>query len=250
MKHTLWLSIVIPALAVPATTHAQVAATPAVAPRDSSRTFGLRELAIGVAGLAVVTAIDPVVARDLQTGTSAGTLQFDRQLDRFGDPTGTIPIIGGIALTGLITRNHALTRAAIRATESVVLADLVTEGGKYLVGRTRPYVDGDLHGYDFHAFGSTSPSFPSGHSANAFALAASLSDAIGKKWATVGLFALATGTGWARMSEQQHWLSDVIAGAVVGVGSAKFVEGKVHIFGLRAPRFILGPQTMGMHLTF
>ncbi len=250
MRHAFWLSV---ALAIPATAHAQVLATPRTAkatPRDSNRNFGLRELAIGVAGLAVVTAIDPVIARDLHTGTSAGTLQFDRQLDRFGDPTGTIPIIGGIALTGLITRNRALTRAAIRATESVVLADLLTEGSKYVVGRTRPGVDPDLDGYDFHAFNGSSPSFPSGHSANAFALASSLSDAIGRKWATVGLFAIATGTAWARLSEQQHWLSDVIAGAAVGVGSAKFVEGKVHIFGLRAPHFILGPQTAGMHFRF
>jgi membrane-associated phospholipid phosphatase len=249
----LWLSIVAGASTVPVAIHAQLIArqdTPQVAPRDSTRNFGLRELAIGAAGLTVVSVIDPLIARDLHTGTSAGSLQLDRQFDRFGDATGTIPIIGGIALTGLITRNRALTRAAIRATESVVLADVLVQGSKYIVGRSRPYVDGDLDGYDFHAFGSTSPSFPSGHSANAFALASSLSDAIGKKWATVGLFAIATGTAWARLSEQQHWLSDVVAGAVVGVGSAKFVAGKVHIFGLRAPHFILGPQSAGMGFTF
>ena len=147
MRAALRLAVVTSAFILPATMCAQVSAPPAstqVAPRDSTHNFGLRELAIGVAGLAVVTAIDPLVARDLHTGTSTGTLQFDRQLDRFGDETGTIPIIGGIALTGLITRNRALTHAAIRATESVVLEDLLTEGSKYVVGRTRPFVDPDL----------------------------------------------------------------------------------------------------------
>lgn len=253
MRHVVWMSLVLGSSAIPAAAQAQAAATlptKQVTPPDSTYNFGLRQLAIGAAGLVVISAIDPAIARTLHTGTSAAALQFDRQLDRFGDPTGTLPIIGGIALTGLIMRNHAVTRAALRATESVVLADLLVQASKYLVGRSRPYADPDLDGYDFHSFGPTSPAFPSGHAANAFALATSLSDAVGKKWATVGLYALATGTAWARLSEQQHWLSDVVAGAVVGIGSAKFVSGKVRIFGLRAPHFIIGPQTVGMRWTF
>jgi membrane-associated phospholipid phosphatase len=253
MTRALWLSVVLGSAVIPAATQAQVVAkqsTAPVTPPDSTRNFGLKQLAIGAAGLAILSAADPVIARDLHTGTSAGTLQFDRQLDRFGDATGTIPIIGGIALTGLLTKNRALMHAAIRATESVVLADILVQGSKYVVGRSRPYTDADLDAYDFHSFGPTSPSFPSGHSANAFALASSLSDAIGKKWATVGLYAIATGTAWARLSEQQHWLTDVLAGAVVGIGSAKFVAGKVRILGMRAPHFIIGPQRAGIGVTF
>lgn len=225
--------------------------TAASSAADSTRNFGVKQLAIGVAGLAAISLIDGPVARDLHTGTSAAALQVDRQLDRFGDATGTVPIIGGIALAGLLTKNHALTRTALRAAESVIAADLAVQASKYLVGRARPSVDPDLDGFDFHSYaGGTSPAFPSGHAANAFALATTLSDAVGKKWVTIGLYALATGTAYARLSEQQHWLSDVIGGAALGIGSAKFVSGKLRVFGLRAPRFIVGPQTLGMHWTF
>ena len=253
MRHRLWTVVALGSSLAPTVAASQALAKPAtqqVKSPDSTYNFGLRQLAIGAAGLMAISVIDPAIARDLHTGTSAAALQFDRQLDRFGDATGTIPIIGGIALTGLILRNHAVIHAAVRATESVVLADLFVQGGKFIVGRSRPYADPDLDGFDFHAFGPTSPSFPSGHSANAFALATSLSDAIGKRWATVGLYALATGTGWARLSEQQHWLTDVLAGAVVGIGSAKFVSGKVHILGMRAPHFIIGQQSMGVGWAF
>lgn len=253
MRTVLWASLVLGASVVPAaaqiTAPAHPVTTPASAP-DSTSNFGLRQLAIGAAGLAIITLVDPTIARDLHTGTSAAALQFDHQLDRFGDATGTIPIIGGIALTGLITKNRAVTRAAIRATESVVLADLFVQASKFVVGRSRPYADPNLDGYDFHVYGTTSPAFPSGHSANAFALATSLSDEIGRTWATVGLFAIATGTGWARLSEQQHWLSDVVAGAVVGIGSARFVSGKLRVFGLRAPQPLIGPHSAGLRWTF
>lgn len=253
MKQPIWLALVLGVSAIPAGVQAQVRAdAPAkdATATDSTSRFSLRHLAIGAAGLVVISTVDPAIARDLHTGTSAATLRFDRQLDRFGDATGTIPIIGGIALTGLITRNKELTRAAIRATESVVFADLFVQGSKFIVGRSRPSGDPDLDAYDFHSFGSASPAFPSGHSANAFALATSLSDAIGKKWATLGLYALATGTAWARLSEQQHWLTDVIAGAAVGIGSAKAVSGRLRIFGLRAPQLVIGPQRAGVRWTF
>jgi len=253
MKQVICIVLVLGASAIPAAAQAQVRARASAkdsTASDSTSRFGLRQFAIGAAGLVVVSTIDPAIARDLHTGTSAAALRFDRQLDRFGDATGTIPIIGGIALTGLITRNKDIMRAALRATESVVFADLFVQGSKFIVGRSRPTSDPDLDAYDFHSFGSSSPAFPSGHSANAFALATSLSDAIGKKWATIGLYALATGTAWARLSEQQHWLTDVIAGAAVGIGSAKAVSGRLRILGLRAPQLVIGPQRAGVRWTF
>jgi membrane-associated phospholipid phosphatase len=253
MRHVVWMSLVLGSSAVPAAAPAQALATPPskpVAPPDSTYNFGLRQLAIGAAGIVVISAIDPAIARGLHNAASAGTLNTDRQLDRFGDATGTVPIIGGIALTGLITKNRAMTRAALHAAESVLLAGLVVQGSKYVVGRTRPVGDPDLDGSDFHSFGAATPAFPSGHAADAFALATSLSDAVGRKWATVGVYALATGTAWARLSEEQHWLSDVVAGAAVGIVSAKFVSGRLRVFGMRAPHFIVGPQGMGMRWSF
>lgn len=68
-------------------------------------------------------------------------------------------------------------------------------------------------GGDFLGFPS---SFPSGHTSSAFATATSLSYAYGWK-AGIPSFALATGIGLARLSENRHWLSDVVAGAFLGV---------------------------------
>jgi membrane-associated phospholipid phosphatase len=82
---------------------------------------------------------------------------------------------------------------------------------------------------------------PSGHTTMAFALAAALADDIHRPWASVGLYTVATGVGWSRINDNRHWLSDVAAGAVVGITSAKLVDGHWRIFNLHPPQLLLGP---------
>jgi membrane-associated phospholipid phosphatase len=107
---------------------------------------------------------------------------------------------------------------------------------------------GAHHYRPFHG----SYSLPSGHSALAFALAASLADDVRPKPLRVGLYGLALGTAWSRMNDDAHWLSDVTAGALIGITAAKLVHGKWRVFGLEPPRVLMGPeQTRIMwHATF
>lgn len=58
-------------------------------------------------------------------------------------------------------------------------------------------------------------SFPSGHTATAFATATSLTYAYGWKAAVVA-YPLATLVGLSRLADDAHWGSDVVAGAFVG----------------------------------
>jgi membrane-associated phospholipid phosphatase len=87
---------------------------------------------------------------------------------------------------------------------------------------------------DFKPF-SGNVSMPSGHTSSAFGFSASLADDVHPLWAKVGLYALATGTAWSRVYNNKHWTSDVVAGAVVGVTSAKLVSGKWRAWGIRPP---------------
>jgi membrane-associated phospholipid phosphatase len=80
----------------------------------------------------------------------------------------------------------------------------------------------------------------------AFALATSLADDIDRPWAAVGLYTAAGAVGWSRIHDNRHWLSDVAAGAVLGIASAKFASGRWSIFGLRAPSVITGPRGVGL----
>jgi len=68
--------------------------------------------------------------------------------------------------------------------------------------------------------GANSLSFPSGHSSNAFAMAAVLQGHYGKKVA-IPAYALAAVVGLSRLRLDQHWLSDVFAGATLGYITGK-----------------------------
>jgi membrane-associated phospholipid phosphatase len=97
---------------------------------------------------------------------------------------------------------------------------------KLATDRTRP--NGDSH------------SFPSGHASASFATAMVLQDHYGWK---VGLpaFLIAGYTAASRVVENQHWTSDVVFGAALGIASArtvtiKFRESRVSIAPVVAPK--------------
>ena len=140
---------------------------------------------------------------------------------------------------GLISGSKGLERSGARVLASVVLAGVITGGGKVVAGRLRP--DESTTQYAFKPF-SHHDSFPSGHATIAFALATSLADEIRRPWASAVLYAGATGTAWARLNDHRHWLSDVLAGATVGVTAANFVEGRWRFFGLGPPQVLVSSR--------
>lgn len=116
--------------------------------------------------------------------------------------------------------------ALLIAEAGVVAADL-TQLTKMLVGRERPFVHA-LSPEDKTLTARSSDnnlSFFSGHSAEAFALAAAsgtVSTLRGYRWApltwSVGGVVAAT-TAYLRIAADKHWLTDALVGAVVGAGT-------------------------------
>jgi hypothetical protein len=72
--------------------------------------------------------------------------------------------------------------------------------------------------------GADRRSFPSGHTATAFVSAEFMRQELGDQSPWYGYigYSMATATGALRMMNNAHWLSDVLAGAGVGILSTKF----------------------------
>lgn len=71
---------------------------------------------------------------------------------------------------------------------------------------------------------SQANSFPSGHTATAFTAASILHKEYGltrSPWFSVGGYAVAMGTGFMRVLNNRHWISDVVAGAGIGMLSTE-----------------------------
>jgi len=166
-----------------------------------------------------------------------------------GNGAALVLVSGGTFLAGLATGDEDLTRTGERLVATMALAAGAVNVTKFVFGRSRPYEgEGAL---SFHP-GTPGSSFYSGHTTMAFAMATALSEEIDHTAATVILYSAASLAGYSRMHDDQHWLSDVVAGAVLGIASAKFVYGRWTIFGIRAPAFLVGPTgaSMAYRLTF
>lgn len=68
-------------------------------------------------------------------------------------------------------------------------------------------------------------SFPSGHTAQAFAAATFMAKEYGHKsiWYSIGAYTVATGIGTMRVMNNRHWISDVLVGAGIGIFSTNIV---------------------------
>lgn len=116
------------------------------------------------------------------------------------------------------TRKEQLYRALVFALTTLLSRELFTETIRYFYNRPRPFLA--LH-FD-PLFIESSNSFPSGHAAFFFALAASLFF-FNKKW-SYWLFAFSVVNGIARVFAGVHWPSDILGGMILGVISAFIVQ--------------------------
>lgn len=124
--------------------------------------------------------------------------------ERVGDFTA--PTIGIAAILPAFGGTDGYAIAA-RRTDGVIITLALTELLKNTIHETRPD-------------GSDDRSFPSGHTAAAFAMASALSEEHPKqKWLYIGLAAL---VGWSRVESDKHHWHDVLAGAVIGLSCGKW----------------------------
>lgn len=129
-----------------------------------------------------------------------------------------------LLITGLATHNKPLAVKAVETGAAIIVAEVFTTGLKVTTQRTRPYL-----AYPDVIYGKSNSadySFPSGHTAGAFALATSLSLSFPKWYVIAPSYTYAAAVGYSRMYLGVHYPSDVLCGALVGVGSS-FLTHKV-----------------------
>ena len=159
---------------------------------------------------------DQRVLMDLMEDRTPGQTKIMRGIS---DNTQLISVLvpATVAAVGLIDNNRTTLKKSLYLAESALASTFVTFGMKYSIKRSRPFIKNP----ELTAYGSgNTPSFPSGHTSVAFSTATSLYLAYPKWYVAVPAFAYAASVGYSRMYLGMHYPSDVLAGAVIGAGSA------------------------------
>ena len=134
-----------------------------------------------------------------------------------GKSPGTWFVSAGAMAVALILRQW---RTAIALLLAVEIGVTCSSAIKLLSARPRPTGAVELVG---------SFAFPSGHTTWAAAVAASLALALPRVWSWALAGAWIALMAWSRTYLGVHWLSDVAAGAVLGIGIALLAAGVVEL---------------------
>lgn len=180
-----------------------------------------------VLGTAVVAPIDMRVANRLQDSATQASRFLSRAATGFrllGDP-GSFVTSTGIYLIGRAGENRRVEALGLHSLESILVADILGGGIKMLAGRQRPFVD-TKNPYSFQLWrgfaGDKYRSFPSGHTITAFAFASTVTRESQFWWphsawfVGTAFYGGASLVGLSRIFNNQHWASDVMAGATIG----------------------------------
>jgi membrane-associated phospholipid phosphatase len=218
-----------------------------------------------------------LVAAGIATAATLALAAFDRPIaESVSDPTGRYQrnaflrarsqdfnhvneqtlTFGGLALYGIgrLVRQPTLADISFHAAEAVVVASTISQIVRLPLGRERPIVSGNggSKPFVFRPFRGTRSrdyrAFPSIHSASGFAAAAVLSGEVASRWPQASwyvsplAYGLAATPGLSRMYMNQHWASDVLMGAFIGVVAGQKVVRYNHTTHPRnkVNRFFLG----------
>lgn len=126
----------------------------------------------------------------------------------FDDYVQYLPLASFVGLDYLgVKAKHPLRERLAVGLTSYAAMSAVVKGIKYCINSPRPDGRGD-------------DSFPSGHTATAFLGAELVREEYGAV-PGIAAYTMATGIGFMRMYNGRHWLRDVLAGAGVGILSAR-----------------------------
>lgn len=159
--------------------------------------------------------VDLDVLKSINSNTS--TIGFSKFISNTttGVAIGVPVIMGAVAL---IEQDDDLLKSAIYVGVSIGVDGVLTYGLKKIIQRPRPYKTYPTEIIPYST--ETSLSFPSGHTSLAFATATALTLKYPKWYVIVPTYVWACSVGYSRMNLGMHYPSDVLAGAVLGAGSA------------------------------
>lgn len=179
---------------------------------------------------------------------NAGVRDVSKYVTRFGGAYETY-VLASLGAYGFIFKNEKIKTTTFLATQAYLTGGAMESLVKFISGRQRPYfydpksIDAEpkflgplSSGKDINGKRINS-SFPSGHTTVAFAAATVFATEYkDRPIVPIISYSAATLIGLSRITENKHWITDVVAGAALGYFTGKQVVNNYHRYAkLKAP---------------
>lgn len=178
----------------------------------------------------------------LTIGATYSAMQFDNSFKEFTqnnrNKNPSLPILAGrfygepltplvlstfFIINGNSNSNSYQKKLGFEIIQSTFYALATTQVIKTIIGRERPEFTDDNNSYvGLNLFDNDYFSLPSAHTAIAFALSTVLSQNSNTDFLKAVSYLPAILTGYSRIYENRHWLSDVVLGGIIGFVTAKY----------------------------
>jgi membrane-associated phospholipid phosphatase len=174
-----------------------------------------------VAGTAGASFLDNDARTMMQRNHTRANDRVSDVAVQYGSGLTMLLVSAGGYTAGLAFGEDWIRETSLLSGTAIILAGTISTVSKIAVGRARPYKGEGRFRFRPFSFNDGYVSFPSGHTIVAFAVSGVLAERIKNPWASVGLYGLAAATGLSRMYTDDHWLSDVLFGAVISISVSR-----------------------------
>ena len=200
---------------------------------------------VALGAVALAHKYDDDVREHFETVTVPPGTKADTDDGRDAAPA--VLALGGTWIAAVLADEDDGRREAGAMLEAAALSGAAGLALKEIAQRERPFTTADAD-----AWREDGDAFPSLHTATAFAIGTVLAESGNDRarWLrrTLG-YGLAVGTAYTRMDHDAHWLSDTVAGAALGVATARFVMKQREDGGSRG-RVTLAPLADGIAIGY
>jgi membrane-associated phospholipid phosphatase len=178
--------------------------------------------------LPVTMAMDRVIAAALPQPSGVGKV-LSQSVRMYGERWTPAVLAAVLYAGGWVAQQERWQRAGVAVAGAAAASAAVVVALKVALGRWRPDHAPDAMHWSPPAWEDAQQSFPSGHTAIAFAISAALDRTLElpPAWTAV-LYGAAVMTGLSRMYDRRHWLSDVLAAAAIGYSFGQAVGSALH----------------------